>query len=479
MYMKDFDFLEYDYESVEGESVDNFNWGVRRPSISNLEGDQTSDRSGQDIRKQIRKPVGAETESSDEELESVSPVDDMSARSNEEHSGASSSVSTTSSGVYPPSNLELGAVGGRGRRSISPASETESGECSEGEMSDLTPCNASPSLSQLLSWNAGCRRVERDDVEENWRAHVQTLMTSSSQDNLLHTFALFARLFRDLRGKTVSLTEDSCTFLGRDESTFSEQLKGAVTQFQTLLGVLSRVPDCPHVWCDFNLLGDPRLTERIKFNVLEIQENFENYVDKKDTTWSCLEGLKAHAKLVSLGETIDAYANMDTDQVELCRFLYKLHFQQLLLLESYTKLLQLLSGAAGSSGVADMSEQVATVRSNLLTALADTLTPPTSPGHAPGTPNRASTPSHGTGDSPTPRASPPRAASTEEGEPTPTASTSEAEDGPEESDQAEALFVPSNENSAVVLPEISLTPPLRYCLLDVYELFLFIINCFI
>ena len=39
MYMKDFDFLEYDYESVEGESVDNFNWGVRRPSLSNLEGE--------------------------------------------------------------------------------------------------------------------------------------------------------------------------------------------------------------------------------------------------------------------------------------------------------------------------------------------------------------------------------------------------------------------------------------------------------
>ena len=39
---------------------------------------------------------------------------------------------------------------------IHPCSETESGECSEGEMSDLTPCNASPSLSQLLSWT-GCR----------------------------------------------------------------------------------------------------------------------------------------------------------------------------------------------------------------------------------------------------------------------------------------------------------------------------------
>ena len=235
MYMKDFDFLEYDYESVEGESVDNFNWGVRRPSISNLEsGEMSHGHHGLDMRQVGHKPVGAE-ESSDDELESVSPVDDMSARSNEEHSGASSSVSTTSSGVYPPSNLQLD-VGGR--RSCSPASETESGEFSEGETSDLTPCNASPSLSQLLSWS-GCRRVERDDVEENWRAHVQTLMTSSSQDNLLHTFALFARLFRDLRSKTVNLTEDSCTFLSKEESGFSEQMKGAVNQFQTLLSVLS------------------------------------------------------------------------------------------------------------------------------------------------------------------------------------------------------------------------------------------------
>merc|ERR1719158_2226559 len=115
MYMKDFDFLEYELESLEGESVDNFNWGVRRPSISNLEAGENS--AGLDARQDLLKPVGAE-ESSDDELESVSPVDDMSARSTEDHSGASSSVSTTSSGVYPPSNLELGAVGGRGRRSI-------------------------------------------------------------------------------------------------------------------------------------------------------------------------------------------------------------------------------------------------------------------------------------------------------------------------------------------------------------------------
>jgi len=410
MYMRDFDFLEYELESLEGESVDNFNWGVRRPSLTNLDGELIGGIEREVRDRHDHKLHRPEGESSDEELGSVSPVDDLSARSGGEHSGASSSVSTTSSGVFPPSSLP--GLQGRARvRSITPNSETESGECSEGEMSDLTPCNASPSLSQLLSWT-GCRRLERNDVEESWRGHVQTLMTASSQANLLHTFALFGRLFRDLRSKTVGLTEDSCAFLVRDGSSFSHQLRGAVAQFETLLGVLGGVPECPHVWCDFTLLCNPHLTERIKFNVLEIQENFDNYVDKKDTTLSCLEALKAHVKLLSMGDSVDSGTNLEADQVELCRFLYKLHFQQLLLLESYTKLLQLLSGAASSSGVVDLSSEVAAVRSSLLGALSDTLTPPGSPARAASPEVRSTTESPETEekpadsgvDSPTPKA---------------------------------------------------------------------------
>ncbi len=44
MYMRDFDFLEYELESLEGESVDNFNWGVRRPSLTNLEDQGSVDK---------------------------------------------------------------------------------------------------------------------------------------------------------------------------------------------------------------------------------------------------------------------------------------------------------------------------------------------------------------------------------------------------------------------------------------------------
>ena len=142
---------------------------MRRPSLTNLDGELIGgiEREQRHDHKQHR-PEGKKLcimhtlnsalcpgESSDEELGSVSPVDDMSARSGGEGSGASSSVSTTSSGVFPPSSLP--GLDTRGRsRSVTPNSETESGECSEGEMSDLTPCNASPSLSQLLTWG-GCR----------------------------------------------------------------------------------------------------------------------------------------------------------------------------------------------------------------------------------------------------------------------------------------------------------------------------------
>merc|ERR1719402_695448 len=149
-------------------------------------------------------------------------------------------------------------------------------------------------------------------------------MTSSSQENLLHTFTIFSRLFRDVRGRTVFLTEDSCSFLSREAAIEGVQLHQpaqlgtTIVQFRELLTVLASVPDCPFVWCDFALLADPRLTERMKFNVLEIQENFENYVDKKDAATECLEGLKAHLKLISLGEQVDTGNSIESDELELC-----------------------------------------------------------------------------------------------------------------------------------------------------------------
>ena len=37
--------------------------------------------------------------------------------------------------------------------------------------------------------------------------------------------------------------------------------------------------------CDFESVGGRALIERMKFNILEIQENFENFLDKKEMTF--------------------------------------------------------------------------------------------------------------------------------------------------------------------------------------------------
>ena len=84
MYMREFDFLEYELESLEGESVDNFNWGVRRPSLSRLEGTEAGAEASSSSamtslsnvtpvlpKRESRSGVGAE-ESSDDEMGSVS-----------------------------------------------------------------------------------------------------------------------------------------------------------------------------------------------------------------------------------------------------------------------------------------------------------------------------------------------------------------------------------------------------------------------
>ena len=107
--------------------MDNFNWGVRRPSLSRLEGTEEAGEASSssamtslsDVtpvlpKRETRAGVGAE-ESSDDEMGSVNIIlieirlvksnlidflQQISARSHEENSGASSSISTTSSG-YP------------------------------------------------------------------------------------------------------------------------------------------------------------------------------------------------------------------------------------------------------------------------------------------------------------------------------------------------------------------------------------------
>ena len=71
-------------------------------------------------------------------------------------------------------------------------------DCSDdGEMSDhdLTPCNPSPSLHQLMGWGIAGRPVDHDDIEEDWRNHVHNVTNDPNNEALLSTFVAFGKLF--------------------------------------------------------------------------------------------------------------------------------------------------------------------------------------------------------------------------------------------------------------------------------------------
>ena len=311
--------------------------------------------------------VGAE-ESSDDEMGSH-----MSAMSIDGISGASS-ISATSSGIFPPASLQLGSMGKM--RSSTPQSETESASdnSDDEELSDhdLTPCNPSPSFP-LHGWAAlgGAGRgsgtcLDHDDIEEDWRNHVQNVTNDPTNETILSTFVAFGKLFNELKDKVCVLTQDASVELTKENSTWNQDLiNTAADHLQTLTDILSEDFQYPHVWCNFELVGGRSLLERIKFNILEIQENFENFLDKKEMTFECLDGIKAHQKLVSLGEHIGDYpTGMDIDQVDLCRYLYKLHFQLLMFLESFSKLLRLIS-QSHSDLTSDKSIEIALIQSEL------------------------------------------------------------------------------------------------------------------
>ena len=94
--------------------------------------------------------------------------------------------------------------------------------------------------------------------------------------------------FQELRLKTCLLTQDAVMSLAKDKSSNKsgqqqDLLKAVTENLQELTDIVSEVACFPYVWCDFQLVGGERLVERVKFCILEIQENLENFADKKET----------------------------------------------------------------------------------------------------------------------------------------------------------------------------------------------------
>ncbi|KAM9578703.1 protein furry homolog-like isoform 2-T2 [Guaruba guarouba] len=457
---KDFDFLDVELEDAEGESMDNFNWGVRRRSLDsidkgdtpslqecqysgstpslNLTNQEDTDESSEEeaaltasqilsrsqmlnsdsaIDETISDHAGLSLQSQDStssvgtedvlqirtETPSLeaSPLDNSSNQLPEECSSAvrDEQVSTASedTGSYLlqeqqdclvcHESLELEETTEL-VEATAPESYSESvceedvtlalkelDERCEEEEADFSGLSSqdeeeqdgfpevqtspppSPFLSAIL---AAFQPVAYDDEEQAWRCHVNQMLSDTDGSCAVYTFHVFSRLFQTIQRKFVSITNDSVSFLG-------ESLQRIGTKFKSSLEVMMMCSECPTVFVDAETLLSCGLLETLKFSVLELQEHLDTYNVKREAAEQWLEDCKR-----TFGTDDGIYgANTDAQQMEilaeleLCRRLYKLHFQLLLLFQAYCKLISQVKTIKKEAEVINMSDELALLESCL------------------------------------------------------------------------------------------------------------------
>uniref|UniRef100_A0A4W5KNU9 FRY like transcription coactivator n=1 Tax=Hucho hucho TaxID=62062 RepID=A0A4W5KNU9_9TELE len=408
---KDFDFLDVELEDAEGESMDNFNWGVRRRSLDSMdkgEGDgdtpslQECQYTGSTPSLNLTNQEDTD-ESSEEEVLSASQI---LTRSDE----LSSSVSTdtgfgSSAPPLPPELCDLtdsqdphddldpapplppaidtppgslceerdsltamplppildspcGSVCEEdvtlALKELDERCEEEEADFSdmssqdEGDQDGFSEIQASPPPSPFLSAIlAAFQPVAYDDDEDAWRYHVNQMLSDTDGSSAVYTFHVFSRLFKSMQRKFGFITHSSVRFLG-------ERLQRMGNQFLSSLEVMTSHSQCPTVLLDAETLVSCGLLETLKFSVLELQEHLDTYNGKREA-----------AEEVSFPRSSPCTWSRHTLELELCRRLYKLHFQLLLLFQAYCKLISHVDTIKREAEVTNMSEELAVLESCL------------------------------------------------------------------------------------------------------------------
>lgn len=327
---KDFDFLEYESESVEGESTDNFNWGVRRRPLS--EGDSepltkthsnVNDESVSEKTPTMSNKRRNRDDSSDEEVESESPLDED-----------NRPIFPRASLIGNPPTLSLSLRERRPRRDSVSRSDTSGS--SAGDL-DITPCNASPHLPGMLTF-----RPSRDETEETWRRSLLCLLINQPSS---HPPLLLNQLYKLIRELTVK-----CNVISKDCVKFFTGATAPLgNRISILSDLLSNKGEPPRIWYHQSYASTPRLVESLRYSVLEIQEHLETFFDRKEHVMESIESIKSSMKFnlftddtlnegASSSEPISADPGISEILIDLGRGLYKLMFQLLLLIEADHKI---------------------------------------------------------------------------------------------------------------------------------------------
>uniref|UniRef100_A0A8C4H1R6 Furry homolog, like n=1 Tax=Dicentrarchus labrax TaxID=13489 RepID=A0A8C4H1R6_DICLA len=454
---KDFDFLDVELEDAEGESMDNFNWGVRRRSLESMDKgdtpslqecqytgstpslnltnhedtDESSEeevlsasqiltRSGLDavsmtaadeLSSSVSEDTGfcsapplpsdpgelcdlpdsqdppdaqepQETQDPHEDLDPAPPpppaIDTPPGSLCEEESQTVLPLSLplsmppeTKTDPDPDPDITCGSVWEenvtQALKELDERCEEEEADFSgmssqdEGDADCFPEIQASPPPSPFLSAIlAAFQPVAYDNEEDAWRCHVNQMLSDTDGSSAVCTFHVFSRLFQSIQRKFGSITHASVRFLG-------ERLQRMGNQFLSSLEVMTSRSQCPTVLLDAETLVSCGLLETLKFSVLELQEHLDTYNAKREAAELWLENCRKTFGDKDSSQRLNTHAQvgMNTLLLELCRRLYKLHFQLLLLFQAYCKLISRVDTIKREAEVTNMSDELTILESCL------------------------------------------------------------------------------------------------------------------
>ncbi|XP_023817114.1 protein furry homolog isoform X4 [Oryzias latipes] len=430
---RDFDFLDVeleDGEELQGETMDSFNWGVRRhsmdsldqsdlqpleesqlsssmPSLSKITHEDSDDSSEEDSL------VTSQTLSHSQLNVSLSPTAEISSMDAPSAFSDKTSTDSTPPSTKNPSfdvqlpddskqrsefsqededtnvheddlslsisdlHLECHSEDSLTTDLISSGckAELDLDSCAlslaEEEMDNLLESHSSPPPSPFFSAIlAAFQPAVCDDAEEAWRSHVNQLVSDSDGSCAVYTFQVFSSLFQSIQSKFCLLTCDAVNYIG-------DGLRGLGSKFIKSSEMLTSCSECPTLFIDADTIMSYGLLEKMKFSVLELQEYVDTYNNKKEAALSWLKDCKATFPRSTEDSTITCHPaqheekQMETlAQLELCQRLYKLHFQLLLLFQSYCKLIEMVHAICSVPELTDMSQELSQLKSNLRIAAA-------------------------------------------------------------------------------------------------------------
>ncbi|XP_012988600.2 protein furry homolog isoform X3 [Esox lucius] len=242
---------------------------------------------------------------------------------------------------------------------------------SEEEREELMDSRSSPPPSPFFSAIlAAFQPAACNDSEEAWRRHINQLVSDTDGSCAVYTFNVFSSLFQSIQSKFCSLTCDAAVYLG-------DGLRGIGSKFLRSSQMLTSCSECPTMFVDADTIISYGLLEKMKFSVLELQEYLDTYNNRKNAAIAWLTNCKVTFSNGSGGVVINSqpgeYEGKQMEslaQLELCQRLYKLHFQLLLLFQSYCKLIEQVHAISSVPELMNISRELNELNVSLRAAAA-------------------------------------------------------------------------------------------------------------